>query len=61
MNAKEQQEHPDTPLRPDRRAAMAGIAAGGVAMAVGLPQAAEAQTAGNTAWGWKRAAYADCG
>ena len=51
MNTKEQQEHPDTPLRLDRRAAMAGIAAGAVAMAVGLPQAAEAQTAGNTAWG----------
>ena len=47
MNTNEQQ-----PERPDRRAAMAGIAAGGVAMAVGLPQAADAQASGNTAWGW---------
>jgi len=40
-----------TPTQPERRAVMAGMAAGGVAMAVGLPQVATAQS-GSTAWGW---------
>ena len=42
---------PDMPAQPERRAVMAGMAAGGVAMAVGLPQTANAQS-GSTAWGW---------